>query len=65
MTEAAKQVQIMAEQIQEECHNSVVRVMETQKQITVQDATNAYLFTKLAELQLQISQVSTALYKNL
>lgn len=58
MNEAAKQVQRMAEQIQDECHEAVKHVIrESAEEITVQDATNVFLFTKLAELQLQIEQI--------
>lgn len=60
MNEAAQQVLKMAEIIQDECHVAVeYSLKNSTKPLTVQDATNVYLFTKLAEMQLEIEQLKS------
>lgn len=52
-----KLVQEKAEELQKECHSFVREVINypgSNKDLTVQDVTNVWLFRKLAELQLDI-----------
>lgn len=45
------------EQLQTECHKAVELIMKKNKEVSYQDATNIWLFTKLAEYQKRISKL--------
>jgi hypothetical protein len=50
-----------ATEIQNECHATVGFIMDNQKNVSVQDATNVFLFRKLAELTLDIKEQSAVI----
>ena len=56
-----KEIDDLAERFQKDCHKTVETIFENHKFIpdagSVQDATNVWLFRKLAELQLEINDV--------
>lgn len=45
----------LSKEIQQECHQTVEAIKKQNNLIDYQDATNVFLFRKLAELQLQIN----------
>ena len=51
----------LAEQFQKDCHQVVEEVLRDEKKMSYQDATNIFLFNKLAELQIQINDLKTFL----
>lgn len=48
----------LAEKFQEECHSLTKNVIHLNPKISVQDATNVWIFNKLAELQLLITHLT-------
>ncbi len=56
-----KDIDDLAEHFQRSCHETVSYVMKHQKTLpdngSVQDATNVWLFRKLAELQIEINEL--------
>lgn len=50
-------IQKRAEKLQEECHTIVEFVKENNSMMGYQDATNVWMFRKLAELELQIDEL--------
>lgn len=58
MTDKQTEVTILdaAKEIQEECHKTVEYIVAHTENCNHQDATNVFIFRKLAELQLQINQ---------
>jgi hypothetical protein len=46
-----------AEQLQEDCHKVVGDIMGRSQKVSYQDATNVWLFNKLAELQNRIEEL--------
>jgi len=51
----AEDLNELSAKFQDECHKIVSEAMELNKKVEYQDATNAWMFMKLAELQLQIN----------
>ena len=51
-----KEILDRAEQLQEQCHQMVEL---TKGNTSYQDATNVWLFTKIAQLELRIEQLNT------
>jgi hypothetical protein len=51
-----KEVLTIAEKLQDECHAAVGAVM-SEKDVSYQDATNVWMFKKLAELQHEINML--------
>ena len=49
-----KQIEDRAEKLQQQCHHQVEYATRQNPKITVQDATNVWLFYKLAELELAV-----------
>jgi hypothetical protein len=49
-----QKINTLAEHIQEDCHKMVETIMSRNKTISYQDATNVFIFRKLAELILKI-----------
>lgn len=47
-------IQKRAEKLQEECHTTVEFIKENNSIIGYQDATNVWMFRKLAELELEV-----------
>ncbi len=45
-----------ADLIQSECHQAVEAIMKVNKNSSYQDATNVYLFRKLAELEIRLER---------
>lgn len=54
MKKISLEIQELAEQFQEECHEQNKEIIKRLDTCTTQDATNVWLFIKLAELQLRI-----------
>ena len=54
--ETKERIQLLTERIQEECHYTVQAVSHNEK-VSYQDATNVFLFTKIAELQVANEQL--------
>jgi len=56
-----QQIQSIAESIQKECHQIVEYIMKStdNKEVNVQDATNVFIFRKLAELFVAGSQTNS------
>jgi hypothetical protein len=48
-----------AENIQNECHKTVEAIMKETGSVSYQDATNVFLFRKLAEYELMIGRLSS------
>jgi hypothetical protein len=48
------------ERLQADCHYVVATVIEASKKCTVQDATNVWLFKKLAEFEIRLRKVEEA-----
>lgn len=57
-TQIDLEVQELAEKIQQECHQTVELIMKDVKDCNVQDATNVFLFRKLAEIVVRMSNYS-------
>lgn len=55
------EVLILAKKIQDECHDSVDFIMAETFNINYQDATNVFLFRKLAELTVYIKELKDEL----
>jgi hypothetical protein len=52
------EITVTAELFQQQCHKHVEAVLSTSKKVvSYQDATNTWLFYKLAELQQQIQEL--------
>lgn len=57
-------VDILAEQLQDDCHKTVDVIMKNLPNATYQDATNVWIFRKLAELELRVRKAGKEiLYK--
>lgn len=52
-----RQLQDIAESIQSECHRTVEYVKDNSNNFSYPDATNVFIFRKLAELQLEINKL--------
>ncbi len=52
-----KQINVLAEKLQDDCHNVVSEVMKAKQGASCQDVTNVWMFHKLAELQLKIKEL--------
>lgn len=52
-----QQIFDLAEHIQEECHKTVEYIMANSPKVERQYAVNAFIFTKLAEIELQIKEL--------
>jgi hypothetical protein len=48
--ENKKQVLDLAEKLQDECHEMVNEIVNRNSKLTYQDATNTFIFLKLAEI---------------
>ena len=53
-----EEINKLAERFQEDCHKSAEVIMSDNKKISYQDATNVWIFRKLAELQHEIDSHS-------
>ena len=53
----------ITEYFQNDCHKAVEAVLEKLPNCTVQDATNVWIFNKLAEIHLKINDVIEELNK--
>jgi hypothetical protein len=49
-------IQTKAEEFQDECH-AIVEKIKANTSVTYQDATNVFIFRKLAELQFEIDEL--------
>ena len=49
--------QKIAEKLQEDCHKTVEAVLKESKKVSYQDATNVWLFNKLAEMELRLQEL--------
>lgn len=47
----------LAESLQDACHESVKTIVTRNTKISVQDATNVWLFMKLAEIELNLKSL--------
>lgn len=56
MDSKEKQIQEIAEELQLDCHATVKAVMDATR-ANCQDATNVWVFMRLAELQFEINQL--------
>lgn len=50
-------LQDLAEKIQQECHATVEFLLKHNEKLNHQDATNVFLYKKLAEIQFTLNQV--------
>ena len=58
------EIRQIANHFQEDCHKAVEVVLtETEGKSSYQDATNVWIFRKMAELQLQIEQITSQINK--
>ena len=53
-----EKLETIAEEIQKECHQKVEAIKAQNNLIDYQDATNVFLFRKIAELQIQIKNLN-------
>jgi len=58
-----KDVMDLAERFQNECHAQAEYVIHLNPKISSQDATNVWLFKKIAEMQLVINALNSEIYK--
>jgi hypothetical protein len=57
MTPQDQEILTIAEHLQQDCHQTVEVIMYEKKNATVQDATNVWMYRKLAEMELRIRQL--------
>lgn len=51
-----EEISTEAKKLQQECHN-LIDFLAREKKVTYQDATNIFMFSKLAELSLEIKKL--------
>lgn len=55
-----KQILRISERLQDDCHKVVEAVMQESNKVSYQDATNVWLFNKLAELENRIEELENS-----